>query len=433
MLNIETIHSNIMKTQEHLIDVNFRPSGNLKLPGGNVHVMDKFVFAYGPYIATNRNEFKWLADKLGAFNPYMALMNMGAQIIQVLCTPMRIGELKTHIVDFTREIHRNPVAPGDVQDIASNLCNMIIDNIRTYQKQTLAMESTTLVVTEKNPSVLNIGTKVPKQDALLPRFYTNMIMDMEERFTNEGNQLICADILKDFLLPVLMCANTYTLDSEVSDIEDSLGSLVHSGDFLNPMSPLFNPGEINTPAGPMVQAYYFMAGLQYVVKDHNEVLQFLDTMIRASEALTSTAFESTITNLAQYIPPDDSFLTGEAEQELRDASDEKILKVLDDTPKKFIARIDRSMDIDKIVSYLYNNRNMHCNALTNTLFLSENGMDLDGYSFVDNDILVAKMKKNFALVCPFNDMADDRKPKLLIYWMANTGEIAIKDGIKFTT
>lgn len=431
MLNIETIHSNITKTQEHLIDVNFKPNNaTLPINGGNITVLDKFVFAYGPYIATNRNEFKWLADKLGAFNPYMALMNMGAEILQVLCSPMRIGDLKVHLVNLTRQIHRNPVAPADVQDIASNLCNMIIDNIRTYQKQTLAMESTTLVVTEKNPSVLNIGTKIPNQDALLPRFYKNMIMDMEESFTNQGYQTACAEILKDFLLPILMCASSYTLDSEISDIEDSLGSLVRSDDFLNPLSPLFNSGEINTPAGPMVQAYYFMAGLQYVVKGCNEVLRFLETMIQASEALTSSAFESAITNLAQYIPPDETFLSGDAEQELRDASDEKILKVLEGTPKLFISRIDRSMDIDKITAYLFNHRNMHCNALTNTLFLGENSMNLDSYSFINDDILIAKIKENFALVCPFNDMVDDRKPKLLIYWM-QSGEIAIKDGLKF--
>jgi len=416
MLNTEMVNTNISNISDYLAERQFR----------DIHEVDQFVFTYGPYIATNRNQWKWLVDKLGAFNPYMALMNMGAGILKVLCSPMRIGEIKHHLVSLTRQVNQNPITNDEIRNIASNLCNNTIRHVKEHQRNILALESTTVNMIEDQPGV--ISPKPYPVDPLNARFFKNLIMDEESSYENEDLQKICADILKDFLLPILMCANTYTLDINMYLIE----GLADSTEFLTMHNPLLDPSEINNPGGPMVQAYYFMAGLQYIPDPNgrSKVLTFLDTYIKACDGLVSESFMDIVNAAKEYTPADESYLEGEAEQELRDASDEKIVKALDKTNFE-MRHLDKTTNIDKITAYIFTHRNIHCNELANTLFLSENDIDLDGYTIVNDTILIAFMDKDRTMVCPFNDMADDRKLKLLILSNGNTSEIRIKPGLKY--
>ena len=401
--------------------------------GDFIDVDEAFVYLYGPYMVMHRGNYEGMISDLCKRFPIMVLFDQASKLANTLETDQSYKDLKSKIL----EMNRKYLSTGAKEaTIFTDACNICMENIRRYQKENMLLESamTNFAPIQPYGSIIyktsdGAGAAyTPVSPSLaIPENGTSLYENASEFCKSIDNHLdrgnlddVIKDVLKLYLLPILLNTGLTPIINPHGDKPWEIVSGLHR---------LLMKAE-----APAVyenyQFYYLACALKFAGylpnKKYHELLRPYMKPERKSFESLMTAF--TLPNKANLSLHEEELFATEAWENLTEEAQANIDAILDRVERDNPVQ-NSAYDLDRFMAYIHTHRHINCNEYANMLFLSETrGIKIDQFNTFADNVLICEVNGEF-LVCPFTDLADDYRIKLLC--MNKESEIFIKDHFRF--
>lgn len=401
--------------------------------GDFIDVDESFIYLYGPYMVMHRGNYEGMISDLCKRFPIMVLFDQASKLANTLETDNSYKDLKSKIL----EMNRKYLSTGAKEaTIFTDACNICIENIRKHQRDNMLLESamTNFAPIQPYGSVIykttdGVGAEIPPASMHLSPSEngSNLYENASEFCRSLDNHLdhgnindVINDLLKQYLLPIL-------LNTGLTPVINTHGD--KPWEFVEGLHRLLMKTE-----APRVyenyQFYYLVCALKFAGylpdKRYHQLLRpYMKPEKRSFESLMTAFTLPENTDLSLYEENLFSMEAWEVLSEEAQANIDKILaKVEEDNPIQ-----TNAYDLDRFMAYIHTHRHINCNEYANMLFLSETrGIKIEQFNTFADNVLICEINGEY-LVCPFTDLADDYRIKLLC--MNKQSEIFIKDHFRF--
>lgn len=178
-----------------------------------------------------------------------------------------------------------------------------------------------------------------------------------------------------------------------------------------------------------VSLYYFMAGCVFYGANPDWVKNFIalrapteDRIANESLISMATAFESDMVDSIEALEAE--YLD---DAQMKEQSDKQVASMLKDLKAPMH---EQTHKIDLMMNYIRTHREIKCDQFTNQMFLQESGdIPLTRYTIQDEAMIA--ILDDGTLVCPYTDIVDEWKLRLLC--MDNVNTIYIIDGLNYSS